>query len=160
MQSTLLPRRVPSDRIIVREIDSETLLYDERTHKAWCLNVSSACIWRLCDGNHTVKQIAETASEELGDSISEDIVLVALAELREKELVEEMSPVVLPDVISRRRMISRAGLAAAALLPVIAAITAPTARAGSGSAGSGDSDRSPDDADERSNTGSIGRSME
>lgn len=160
MQSTLLPRRVLSDRIIVREIDTETLLYDERTHRAWCLNPSSACIWRLCDGNHTVKQIAEIAGQEMGSFVSQDIVLIALAELREKELLEEVSPVLLLDVMSRRRMISRAGLAAAALLPVIAAITAPPARAAGGSVGSGDSPRSPDDVDERSNTGSVGKSME
>ncbi|HVT96788.1 MAG TPA: PqqD family protein [Acidobacteriaceae bacterium] len=138
MTSTLQPRSISSDRIIVKEIETETLLYDERTHRAWCLNQSSACIWRLCDGRRTVQQIAEAAGSELGSYVNEDLVLLALTELREKELLEEPSAALLPDDISRRAMIGRAGLAAAALLPVIAAITAPTAAAQlGGSAGTG-----------------------
>jgi hypothetical protein len=140
MTSSLQPRSISSDRIIAKEIETETLLYDERTHRAWCLNRSSACIWRLCDGRRTVQQIADAAGSELGSAVSEDLVLLALAELREKELLEESSAAMLPDDMSRRAMIGRAGIAAVALLPVIAAITAPTAAAqlgGSTGTGSG-----------------------
>lgn len=127
MTSTLRPRSIPNDRIIVREIETETLVYDEGTHRAWCLNRSSACVWRLCDGNHTVEQIAESASGELGCAMGEDLVLLTLDELRDKNLLEEPSAPLLADGISRRSMIGRAGLAAAALLPVIAIIAAPPA---------------------------------
>ncbi len=153
MTSSLLPRSISSHRIIVREIETETLLYDESTHRAWCLNRSSASVWRLCDGNHTVQQIAATASRELGSALSEDLVLLTLAELREKELLQEPTAPLLPDGITRRAMIGRAGLAAAALLPVIAAITAPPALALNGSVGGGgDSDNpqaNPSDSDDQ-----------
>lgn len=141
MTSTLRPRSIPSDRIIVRDIETETLLYDEGTHQAWCLNRSSACVWRLCDGNHTVQQIADAASRELGSAVNEDLVMLTLHELREKHLLEEFSVPLLTDDISRRAMIRRAGFAAASLLPVIAIIAAPTsARAAlSGGVDSGDS---------------------
>jgi hypothetical protein len=138
MTSTLRPRSIPNDRIIVREIETETLVYDEGTHRAWCLNRSSACVWRLCDGNHTVEQIAESASGELGCAMGEDLVLLTLDELRDKNLLEEPSAPLLADGISRRSMIGRAGLAAAALLPVIAIIAAPpAARAFSGGVDTG-----------------------
>jgi hypothetical protein len=146
MTSTLRPRSIQGDQITVQEVETETLLYDERTHKAWCLNRSSACIWRLCDGTRTASQIAQTASQEMDCAVSEDLVLLALAELREKALLEELNASLMPEGISRRRMIGRAGLAAASLLPVVAAITAPTALAlnGSGGTGSGSEDTRPD----------------
>jgi hypothetical protein len=127
MTSTLRPRSIPNHRIIVRQIETETLLYDESTHRAWCVNRSSACVWQLCDGNRTVKQIAEAASRELECAVDEDVVLLTLDELREKNLLEEPSSPIFVDGISRRKMIARAGLAAAALLPVIGIIAAPPA---------------------------------
>jgi hypothetical protein len=140
MTPTLRPRSISCHRFIVRQVDAETLLYDQNTHRAWCLNPASASVWRLCDGNHSVPEIAEKAGRELATPLTEDLVLLALAELREKGLLDESSAPPLPDGISRRAMIGRAGLAAAALLPVVAAITAPPALALSGSAGSGDAD--------------------
>jgi hypothetical protein len=135
MTSTLRPRNIQCDRITIQEVETETLIYDERSHKAWCLNRSSASIWRLCDGNRSVKQIAVEASMELGAFVSEDLVLITTEELLEKGLL-------LPDTfepatqnLSRRELIGRVGLTAAALLPVIAVLSAPPAEAQSGSVG-------------------------
>jgi hypothetical protein len=144
MTSSLRPRNIQGDRITVQDVETETLIYDVRSHKAWCLNRSSASIWRLCDGQHTVAQIAALAAVNLGSPVSEDLVLLTLEELREKDLLEPQTAVLLPagflpQDLSRRQMIGRAGLAAAALLPVIAALTAPPASAQSGSTGTGDS---------------------
>jgi hypothetical protein len=137
MTPILRPCRVQGDRITVQEVDTETLVYDERTHKAWCLNRSSACVWRLCDGQNTVAEIAAVVSAELESAVTEDLVLLTLEELREKGLVESGAAEILPQGISRRQMMGRVGLAAAALLPVIAALTAPPAMAQSGSVGTG-----------------------
>jgi Coenzyme PQQ synthesis protein D (PqqD) len=137
MSSTLRPRNIQDDRVNILEIGAETLVYDERTHKAWCLNRSSACIWRLCDGEQTVTQIAAKATVELGAEVGEDLVLFAMDELGRKNLLETESIGGMAEGISRRQMMSRAGLAAAALLPVIAALTAPPAAAQSGSVGTG-----------------------
>lgn len=142
MAPTERPRNILSDRLTLQEVETETLLYDERSHRAWCLNRSSACIWRLCDGQRTIGQIAAHASAELGSPVSDDLVLLAVAELRDQSLLQPDSCALPADGLTRREMMGRAGLAAAALLPVIAAIVAlpPSAAASSlgGGAGTGD----------------------
>ncbi|MGA8531556.1 MAG: PqqD family protein, partial [Acidobacteriaceae bacterium] len=135
------PRNILNDRITLQEVETETLLYDERSHKAWCLNRSSACIWRLCNGRNTVQQIATHASAELGSPVSEDLVLFTLTELRNQNLLQPDSFAPVPGGLTRREMMGRAGLAAAALLPVIAALAAPpAASAASGGVGTGGED--------------------
>jgi hypothetical protein len=85
-----------------------------------------------------VSEIAEAAGRELGSPVNDELVLLTVAELREKELLEEIAPALLPQGMSRRAMIGRAGLVAAALFPVIASIVAPpAAHAFSGTGGSG-----------------------
>jgi hypothetical protein len=135
MTSTLQPSKLQGDRITIREIEGEILIYDDRTHRAWCLNPSSACIWQLCDGQNTVGKIAAGAAKELGSSVNEELVLLTLEELQEKGLLEGGMVKVLPRGASRREMIGKIGLVAAALLPAVAAITAPPALAQSGSVG-------------------------
>jgi hypothetical protein len=137
MKSTWQPRKLQGDRITIREIEAEVLVYDERTHRAWCLNPSSACIWQLCDGRNTVGDIAVGAAKKLGSAVNEDLVLLTMQELQEKGLLEGDMVQSLPQDASRRRMIGKIGLAAAALLPVVAAITAPPALAQGGTAGTG-----------------------
>ncbi|HEX4039554.1 MAG TPA: PqqD family protein [Acidobacteriaceae bacterium] len=133
MASPMYPCRIALERTSTQMVGAETLIYDEVHHKAWCLNASSACIWRLCSGDKTVQQIAAAAAAELDAPVTEEIVLVTLAELREKELLEPESAPHLPEEITRRQMMGRAGLAAAALLPVIASVLAPAAHAAGGS---------------------------
>lgn len=123
---------IQDNRITIQDVETETLIYDERTHKAWRLNRSSACIWRLCNGSNTVRQIADAAAADLAAPVTEDLVLLTLDELLEKALLEPDSFALPPHTISRRQMMGRAGLTAAALLPVIAALTAPPASAQSG----------------------------
>jgi len=139
MTSSLRPRNIHGDRITIQDVETETLIYDERSHKAWCLNRSSASIWRLCNGQHTIAQIAAMAAVDMGSQVNEDLVLLTLEELLQKELLDPQTAEFLPQGLSRRQMIGRAGLAAAALLPVIAVLTAPPASAQSGSVGTGDS---------------------
>jgi hypothetical protein len=138
MTSTWRPRKLQGNRITIREIEAEILIYDERTHRAWCLNPSSACIWRLCDGRNTVEAIAAGAAKELGSAVNKDLVLLTLEELQERGLLEGGTMQVLLRDASRREMMGKIGLAAAALLPVIASITAPPALAQvGGSVGTG-----------------------
>jgi len=134
MAPTARPRNIFGAHLTLQVVDTETLLYDERSHRAWCLNPSSACIWRLCDGRSTIGQIAARASVELGSPVSDDLVLLTLTNLQEQDLLEPGSFTPLPDGLTRRQMMGRVGLAAAALLPVIAAITAlpPSAAASIG----------------------------
>jgi hypothetical protein len=135
MKSTRQPRRLQGDRISIQPIEAEILVYDESTHRAWCLNPSSGCIWQLCDGRRTIAEIAAAARPALGPGVDEALVQLTLDELDDQGLLE---PDTAPRDASRRQVMGRIGLAAAGLLPVVAAITAPPALAQSGSTGTGD----------------------
>lgn len=141
MSPIMRPRNILSDRITLQQVEAETLVYDERSHRAWCLNRSSACIWRLCDGSNTLSTIAARASAELGSTVTEDLVLLTLAELRDQDLLQPESFIFVPDGLTRRELMGRVGLTAATLLPVIATLVAlpPSAAASNigGGAGTG-----------------------
>jgi hypothetical protein len=126
MKSPEAPRSIRQE-ISVQRIGTETLVYDERRHRAYCLNESSSLIWTLADGERTVAEIRESTSVELKTPVSEELVLYALAELRRDGLME---PSTLPEAgpaISRRAMLQRLGAGGVLLLPAIASIVAPTA---------------------------------
>jgi hypothetical protein len=57
-----LPKAKP-DRLIVREIDGETLVYDRSRDAASCLNEFAAKVWRECDGETSVSEIAAALGE-------------------------------------------------------------------------------------------------
>ena len=39
--------------LIIQEVDSEILIYDQETDKAHCLNPTAAKVWNYCDGETT-----------------------------------------------------------------------------------------------------------
>ena len=53
-----------TERLIVREIDSETLMYDLSRYAASCLNEFAARVWRACDGETSVAEIAAALGED------------------------------------------------------------------------------------------------
>jgi hypothetical protein len=115
-------------QISVQEIGRETLVYDGVRHRAYCLNESSGVVWRLADGTRTVEEIGAAAEVELGVAVNEELVLFILQELRGDGLIEAARDEGEVRVgVSRRAMLERLGVGAAMLLPVIAAIVAPTA---------------------------------
>lgn len=125
MKSRQTPRSIRQE-ISVQQIGTETLVYDERRHRAYCLNESLSAIWRLADGERTVAEMCEAASAELKTPVSEELVLYALDELRRDGLME-LSVDEPRTTISRRAMLQRLGVGGALLLPAIASIVAPTA---------------------------------
>jgi hypothetical protein len=128
MKSRQRPRSIRQD-IAVQQVGTEILLYDERRHMAFCLNESSAAIWKLADGERTVEAICDAASLQLKAPLSEEFVLFALEQLREDGLLE---PELLPEAesaISRRALLKTLGVSGALLLPMVAAIVAPPAAA-------------------------------
>jgi hypothetical protein len=46
--------KAKTERLIVREIDGETLVYDRSRAAASCLNEFTARVWRACDGETSV----------------------------------------------------------------------------------------------------------
>ena len=107
--------KAKSARLIVREIDDETLVYDCARDAATCLNDFAAKVWRQCDGEKSVAEIAD----ELGED--ERAVWLALHQLTKAQLLTEAIAFP-PDVTtakSRREIAGRLGLGAAALVASI-----------------------------------------
>ena len=115
-------------RLVVDDLPDEVLVYDLDRHQAHCLNHTAALVWRCCDGQSAPADIARRLTAELDLPITEDIVLLALAQLESQHLLEHSAeqPAQFA-VLSRRQMVRRLGLAAAIAVPVVTSIVAPTA---------------------------------
>jgi hypothetical protein len=113
------------EKIVIKQIADEVLVYDCARDKAHCLNRSAAAVWQRCDGRTTVGEIARLLGTD-SETVNESIVWLALAELHRSHLLEE--PQRLPQSIlrmSRREAVRRIGLGAAIALPLVASITVP-----------------------------------
>jgi len=114
--------------LIVRELDSEILIYDTENDKAHCLNETAALVWKQCDGLTTPAEISRTLSQQLGTSIDERVVWFALKQLTRDHLLEEelIPPAVFSTGLNRREMVRVLGLAAMVAVPLVTSIVAPT----------------------------------
>lgn len=125
------PPRVRKDGLLEETVGEELLLYDRESHTAHCLSPIAACIWRHCDGERDVTELAVLVGE------SENVVVDALHELREKNLLADEPELVQSTVnsVSRREVIvrgARYGAAAAAVPLIVSATAATPAMASSG----------------------------
>src|SRR5277367_5132437 len=119
MTTNPLPK-AKTERLIVKVIDDETLVYDMSRHTASCLTELAAKVWRQCDGETSVAGIAVALGED------ERSVWLALHQLAKAQLLTEAIAVP-PDMSaakSRREVARRLGLGAAAF---VTSIVAPTA---------------------------------
>lgn len=120
--------RARAEGLIVERLGDELLVYDEFTHRSHCLNRAAALVWESCDGRATAGEIARGVGGGLNAEAAESLVWLALEDLGRKGLLRERRPRHAPGRISRRELVRKLGVAAV-LIPVIATITAPTARA-------------------------------
>jgi hypothetical protein len=109
--------KAKTERLIVREIDGETLVYDRGRDVASCLNEFAARVWRECDGETSVAGIAAALGED------ERAVWLALHQLTKAQLLTAIAfPPDMSAAKSRREVAGRLGLGAAA---VVTSIVAP-----------------------------------
>ncbi|MBX7170278.1 MAG: PqqD family peptide modification chaperone [Pyrinomonadaceae bacterium] len=114
--------------VVVQEFEKEILIYDLNINKAFCLNHTSALVYELCDGKHSIAEISEKISRKLKTEVSEDFVRLALEELRKNDLLEGSADnISLLAGKNRREMIRKIGLTSMLALPLISSIIAPTA---------------------------------
>lgn len=147
--------KVRRQGIITREVDGELLIYDRTCDKAHCLNETAAAIWKLCNGENNVREIArrlqqaERTRQKVEDSEygqpsqvtglppDERVIWLALEQLRRSQLLEEPKDDVNEKTfwtlalsgiahMSRREAVRLIGLGAAIALPVVISMTAPT----------------------------------
>ena len=115
--------------LVVKEVDDETLVYDLDSDQAHCLNSTAARVWKNCDGNNTVTDIAAQIASPDQPAVDENVVWLALDQLEKFKLLDEapVKPAMLAGM-NRRQMVARLGLAAVAL-PAIVSIVTPHASA-------------------------------
>jgi hypothetical protein len=120
-------RQMPKARktqLLIKELPAETLIYDEESHQAHCLNQTAAWIWKRCDGKTKVREIAASVSRKARTPINEDVVWLALRELDRSHLLQ--GSVQRRAGVSRREVIRKSAMAALTL-PLIASIATPAA---------------------------------
>ncbi len=128
-QDGSLPR-ARRDGFLEETLGEELLLYDQNSHTAHCLSAIAACVWRHCDGERDVTELAELAGASM------DLVASALQELRGKDLLDPEPQIMQSSVpgVSRREAIvrvARYGAAAAGASMIVSATAATPAMASS-----------------------------
>lgn len=123
MRSTLPTART---EIVLTELDGEALIYDFESHHAHCVNADALRVFRLCDGKHSVAQIAEALSAASTGAVSHELVEHALSELSAAGLLVEArrSNVDHARRKAMKQLAATVGLAVA--VPMVWSIVAPT----------------------------------
>lgn len=109
--------------LVVQEVPNEVLVFDMETNEAHCLNETAAMVWKYCDGKTSVPQIAEILGEGK-DSVSDDLIWLAIDQLNEHKLLEKQVETKFAGQ-SRREVLRKIGLASMVALPIIASMAAP-----------------------------------
>lgn len=114
--------------VVVQELPDEVLIYDLKSKKAMCLNEISAFVWQNCDGKKTISQISQLAKDQLKKDSSEELVWLALNQLKKENLLENVESIEGDfNGLSRRDVIKKVGLTTMIALPLISSIVAPMA---------------------------------
>jgi hypothetical protein len=120
--------RARTKGVVVRALPDEVLVYDLERHKAHCLNHTAARIWQHCDGQTSLAEMVHILVQELKTPVPEAVVWLALQQLGRACLLEErLHPPTGGGSVSRREVMRRLGWGAAAALPLVTSIVAPTA---------------------------------
>jgi hypothetical protein len=118
------------DGLLTEAVGDELVVYDSRCHCGHCLNATAAVVWRACDGQTSIPEIAAALGRELNAPISEEIVWLALQRLERAHLLREgiRRPTHVGQ-LTRREMTRRLACAGvgALLFPVVSTLTAPSA---------------------------------
>ncbi|MBX7170093.1 MAG: PqqD family protein [Pyrinomonadaceae bacterium] len=116
------------DNLVVQESADEVLLYDFNSNRAYCLNETSAVVWELCDGKSSVADINQKLSQKLNQQTSEELVWLALDQLKKEKLLSNHEEIKIDyKGLSRRDAIRKVGIASLVALPLILSLHTPVA---------------------------------
>jgi hypothetical protein len=115
------------DDIVTENLGAETIVYDKASHRAHSLNQTVALVWASANGERSVDQIAEALHRDLGIPADRDVVLMALEELSQAELLEKPAETA-SNLMTRRQLARKLAMvgASAAVVPLVATVLAPT----------------------------------
>lgn len=74
--------------LVIKRDTGELFIEDILNHNQIYLNPTSAYIWEKCDGHKDTTQIATEMENELGVSVSENLITMALNRLQGERLLE------------------------------------------------------------------------
>ncbi len=117
------------DKLTIRELPDEAVIYDLERHKMHCLNRTAALVWKHCDGRHDPAALAALLGRELLLSADEAAAAarLALEQLgRRHLLVEAVAPPEEEERLSRRAALRKMAVAAAAVLPLVMTLKSPS----------------------------------
>lgn len=117
------------DGLVAQEMGDETVVYDLVRHRAHRLNRTAALVWRHCNGQRSLDDLASLLAKDLGATADDKLVWLALEQLEKAHLLRDKLPSrPRSNAFSRRELGSRLRLtgALAVLLPVVTSIIAPT----------------------------------
>lgn len=118
------------EKLTIRDLPDETLVFDHERDKAHCLNCTVALVWRHCDGQTSVAELTRILHETLAVPAEEAVVQLALEQLGSRNLLEQpVVPLAGPARQSRREVLKLLARAAVAL-PLVMTIPVLTAAAG------------------------------
>ena len=114
--------------LIIQEVDSEILIYDQNTNKAHCLNQTAAKVWKYCDGETTLAEACKALSCDLDTPVDEKLVWYAVDQFSKDNLLDKgiEQPAFIIAGMNRRQMVRTLGLAAVIAVPLVTSIVAPT----------------------------------
>jgi hypothetical protein len=116
--------RARTHRLVTRNLEDELLVYDLERHKAYCLNRMAMQVFRHCDGETTIPDMARRIGDALGMPVDEQVVRLSLARLEKAHLLDGSVEATI--LSSRRDMFRTLGQAAVAVMPLVTALTVPT----------------------------------
>ena len=116
--------RARTNRLVTRELGDELVVYDLERHKAYCLNRVAMLVFRHCDGETTIPDMARRIGGALGLPVDEQAVRLGLVRLEKAHLLD--SPVAQMLHTSRREMLRTLGRVAVVVVPLVTALTVPT----------------------------------
>jgi Coenzyme PQQ synthesis protein D (PqqD) len=119
------------DDLLATRLDDEVVVYDPERKRAHSLNRLAAAVWNHADGTRTIEELQRLASHEVGVSIDQAAVMLAVRKLQRAHLLMENIGAGKP--LTRREMLGRAGRysTAALVTPLVASslVPAPVAAA-------------------------------
>jgi hypothetical protein len=111
--------------LVIRELSDELLVYDLDRNKAHCLNDTAATVWKLCDGQTSVTEIAQRLESDLGADIDEDVVSYALAKLDANHLLAQRFVARESLRNGRREAMLKLGLTSLVAIPAVFSVVKP-----------------------------------
>jgi hypothetical protein len=124
------------DDLLMEEVADELVVYDQQRQLAHTLNRTAALVWRRCDGQRSIADLAELLRADLDPVADEDLVLVAIDRLEAAHLLEGPFERTADQArTSRRQAVRKLGRVGVLtlLLPAVTTLVTPTpAQAGGG----------------------------